>query len=69
MAALPPSQKPPGAGIVIVKYFPSGFKALGLFDQEKGAFDLPKGTIDFEESTFQAALRETEEECGIRDAT
>lgn len=58
-------QKPPGAGIIVVKYFSSGFKVLGLFDQEKGVFDLPKGAIDFEESTFQAALRETEEECGI----
>jgi len=57
--------KLPGAGIIIVKHFPTGYKVLGLFDQRKGKFDLPKGTIDKGESAFQAALRETQEECGI----
>ena len=56
---------PPGAGIIVVKNFPTGLKVLGLFDQNKGKFDLPKGIIDLGESAFQAALRETEEECGI----
>ena len=61
--AIPPPQ--PGAGIIIVKKFPSGLKVLGLFDQKKGKFDLPKGGMDKGESPFDAALRETEEECGI----
>ena len=55
----------PGAGIIVLKQFPTGFKVLGLFDQRKGKFDLPKGRIDNGESTLQAALRETREECGI----
>jgi 8-oxo-dGTP pyrophosphatase MutT (NUDIX family) len=62
---LPQAQIQPGAGIIIVKKFPDGFKVLGLFNQEKGMFDLPKGEINLEESTFQAAVRETQEECGI----
>tara|TARA_Y100000310_G_scaffold91405_1_gene88762 strand:- start:918 stop:1340 length:423 start_codon:yes stop_codon:yes gene_type:complete len=65
MIDLSSTQKNPGAGIIVVKYFSPGFKVLGLFDQKKGMFDLPKGSIDPEESTLQAALRETEEECGI----
>ena len=55
----------PGAGIIVVKQFPTGFKVLGLFDQNKGKFDLPKGMIDKGESEIDTALRETFEECGI----
>ena len=65
MINLSPTKMKPGAGIIVVKKFPSGFKVLGLFDQRKGVFDLPKGSIDMEEPTLQAALRETQEECGI----
>jgi 8-oxo-dGTP pyrophosphatase MutT (NUDIX family) len=33
----------------------------------KGKWDLPKGKIDEGETPEQAALREVEEECGVRD--
>jgi len=38
-----------------------------LFILRNGKWDLPKGKIDNEETPVNAALREVEEECGIRD--
>lgn len=38
-----------------------------LFIYRKGRWDLPKGKIDEGETSQAAALREVEEECGIRD--
>lgn len=37
-----------------------------LFIFRKGKWDLPKGKIDAGEKTKQAAVREVEEECGIK---
>lgn len=38
-----------------------------LFIFRSGRWDLPKGKIDAGETAEQAALREVEEECGIKD--
>lgn len=38
-----------------------------LFIFRKGKWDLPKGKVDAGETFEQAALREVEEECGIKD--
>ena len=53
------------SGIIVLRYFPSGYKLLGL--RYYGSYDLPKGGIEPFEDIFVAALRETEEECGITD--
>ncbi len=37
-----------------------------LFIFRKGKWDLPKGKIDLDEKTKKAAVREVEEECGIK---
>ena len=55
--------RPPGAGIILLKNTPSGTRVLGLSTDEW--FDMPKGKIENGEGTFEAALRETEEEAGI----
>lgn len=57
--------KPPGAGVVVVRSFPEGWRVLGL--RVYGRLDIPKGVIDPGESPFQAAVRETSEEAGITD--
>ena len=57
------NQKPPGAGIVIVREFSDGWKVLGL--KLYGKYDLPKGKLDQNESTIEAAIRETREESNI----
>ena len=51
------------AGIIVLKRYPDCYRILGL--RIYGSFDLPKGGVDPGEEVFQAALRETEEECGI----
>lgn len=56
-------KKPPGAGIILVRYFDGIPMVLGLMD--KKYFDLPKGTADPGESALQTAIRETKEESGI----
>ncbi len=48
------------AGGVVMK------KDKVLFMKRLGKWDLPKGKIDKGENTAQAALREVEEECGIK---
>ena len=53
------------SGIVVLRKFPSGYKLLGL--RYYGSYDLPKGGVEPFEDVFIAALRETEEECGITD--
>ena len=53
------------SGIIVLRKFPSGYKLLGL--RYYGSYDLPKGGVEPFEDTFVAALRETEEECGITD--
>ena len=58
---------PDGAGIIVVKRFPTGYRVLGLFDHTQAKYDFPKGAIDPGESPLVAAIRETEEECGITD--
>mgnify|MGYP003651792258 CR=1 FL=1 len=55
------------AGVIVMKRYPSCFKILGL--RIYGSFDLPKGGVDHGEDIFEAALRETQEECGITDLT
>ena len=57
--------KPPGAGVVVVRQFPEGWRVLGL--RVYGRLDIPKGVIDPGETAFQAAVRETAEEAGITD--
>lgn len=61
------NKKPPGAGIILVRYFDGTPKILGLMDED--AFDLPKGSVDVGESTLQTAYRETYEECNIGNFT
>ena len=51
------------AGIIVLKKEKGQWKVLLLHDGQK--YDLPKGRIEPDESTFEAALRETEEEAGI----
>ena len=53
------------AGIIVLRQFSSGYKLLGL--RYYGSYDLPKGAVESFENIFAAALRETEEECGITD--
>lgn len=43
---------------------PSGYF---LFIYRRGRWDLPKGTVEKHETTEKAAIREIEEECGIRE--
>ena len=57
------SKKPPGAGIIIIKYFDGEPRILGLMDDD--AFDFPKGSMDPGENIMQTAFRETREECNI----
>lgn len=54
----------PGAGIIVVKRFTTGWKVLSL-ESLDGIMDIPKGAIDEGEFPLEAALRETEEEAGI----
>ena len=56
--------KKPGAGIVVVKRFTTGWKVLAL-EANDGTLDIPKGAIDPGEFPLEAALRETDEEAGI----
>ena len=51
------------AGVIVMKRYPDGLRMLGL--RVYGSFDLPKGGINSGEDIFEAALRETQEECGI----
>ncbi len=55
---------PEGAGIVVVREFPSGLRVLAL-ENHDGTYDIPKGAIDENEFPLEAALRETEEEANI----
>tara|TARA_R100000008_G_C3509031_1_gene127818 strand:+ start:151 stop:645 length:495 start_codon:yes stop_codon:yes gene_type:complete len=60
---------PGAAGIAVVKKFDDGWKILGLMSSKKkhlGMYDLTKGMIDSGESQFEAAVRETYEEAGIK---
>ena len=54
----------PGAGIVVVKKINGEWMPLGLRALD-GMLDIPKGVIDPGEDAFNAAVRETKEECGI----
>ena len=54
----------PGAGIIVVKRFTTGWKVLSL-ETTDNIMDIPKGAIDEGEFPLEAALRETEEESGI----
>ena len=59
---------PGAAGVVVVKKFDNCWKILGLRSSKQkhnGLFDLTKGMIDNDESSFEAAIRETYEEAGI----
>ena len=59
------TKKKERAGIVVLREFSTGYKLLGL--RYYGSYDLPKGAVESFENVFAAALRETEEECGITD--
>lgn len=54
------------AGIVVVKIFDDIPKVL-ILKKYDGSWDITKGKIDEGELSFEAALRETEEEAGIND--
>jgi len=60
-----------GAGIIIVSFDGAVPKILGLIGDKKHrkkhgkTYDLPKGTVDKNETTWEAAVRETLEETGI----
>lgn len=57
--------RPPGAGIILLKKVNHDFRVLGLSTDMW--FDIPKGKIEDGEGIFEAALRETSEESGITD--
>ena len=60
-----------GAGFVVVKKFPDGWKYLALIpgeDMQKkngGIFDIPKGIKEDHESFWECAVRECYEESGL----
>jgi len=53
-----------GCGIVVVRKFSNSWKILGLKDG--GEYDLTKGHREKNETALECAIRETEEESGIR---
>ena len=61
-----------GAGIIIISFDGNTPKILGLIGDEKHrkkhgkTYDLPKGQVDKGESNWDAAVRETFEETGIK---
>ena len=59
------NKKKERAGVVVLKKFGSTYRILGL--RIYGSFDLPKGGVEPFENIFAAAIRETEEECGITE--
>ena len=56
---------PPGAGIVVVRFFNDGWRVLCLHASDY--MDLPKGVMDDGEDVLTTALRETAEESSITD--
>jgi|TARA_R110000824_G_scaffold357562_5_gene545096 bis(5'-nucleosidyl)-tetraphosphatase len=54
------------AGIVVIKMFDDVPKVL-ILKKYDGTWDITKGKIDKGELSFEAALREVEEESGIND--
>jgi 8-oxo-dGTP pyrophosphatase MutT (NUDIX family) len=52
------------AGFVIIDFRKSEPKVLCLYN-EWGSWDFPKGRLEAGESTFDAAVRETREECDL----
>tara|TARA_Y100000022_G_scaffold199178_1_gene211057 strand:+ start:459 stop:881 length:423 start_codon:yes stop_codon:yes gene_type:complete len=59
-----------GAGVVVLKKFKDEYKVLCLYKENKKGirkYDLTKGKIDKNESSFQAAVRETYEEAGVKN--
>lgn len=58
------------AGIVVLKKFEEEYKVLCLYSENKKGirkYDLTKGKVDKGETDFQAAIRETYEEAGIKN--
>lgn len=55
----------PGAGIVVIRMFDDGWRYLGLRN-ERG-IDIPKGHVEEGEGLFETAIRETEEESGVKE--
>ena len=58
--------KKTSAGIVVLRNFNNEFKVLCLLKQN-GRYDITKGLIELNESPLEAAIRETEEESGIKE--
>lgn len=59
-----------GAGVVVLKKFDNEYKILCLYTENKKGirkYDLTKGKVDKGESEFEAAVRETYEEAGIKN--
>lgn len=61
-----------GAGFVLFRFFPDGIRFLGLIGPEfhrnrcSGTYDIPKGVIDNDETPYQTAIREAQEEAGYK---
>ena len=54
------------SGIIVVKFIDNEHRVL-LLKKYDGTWDITKGKIDDGELSFDAALRETEEESGLND--
>jgi len=58
------------AGVVVLKKIKDVYKVLCLYKEDQRGirkYDLTKGKVDKGESNFQAAVRETYEESGIKN--
>ena len=64
-ALIEEGKRSPSAGIIIVKRLDNEWRVLGL--RLYGKYDIPKGKIEPNESSLEAAIRETKEEAGISD--
>jgi|GEM_PF-671476 len=64
MAELIEKEKEVSSGIIVYRFFSDGARFLVLY-HGNSAWSFPKGKIQKEESSFQAALRETHEETGL----
>ena len=59
-----------GSGVVVLGEFDNEYKVLCLYKENKKGirkYDLTKGKVDKGETEFQAAVRETYEEAGVKN--
>ena len=55
----------PGAGVILVKKINQRWQTFGMWS--RGGFDIPKGHVEDGDDHLNTAIRECEEECGIKD--